>query len=73
MLSVDCVWDTWHVEECSVTCGEGVIVKHRTKLQEELFGGAECEGVANVTETCNAVDKCLSNSRVDALFVSILT
>ena len=47
-------------------------VKHRTKLQEEMFGGTECDGDADVTEPCHAVDTCLSKPSEDDSLVSIL-
>ena len=47
-------------------------VKNRTKLQNEMFGGTECDGDADVTEPCNAAVTCLSKPCVDSSFLSIL-
>ena len=52
LFSVDCHWSNWKLGECSVSCGDGVRENHRFKEQEELFGGAPCEGVASQTEAC---------------------
>ena len=52
LFSVDCRWSNWTLGECSVSCGDGVRENHRFKEQEELFGGAPCEGVASQTEAC---------------------
>ena len=72
IILVNCTWNTWHVGACSVTCGEGVRVNHRTKLQEELHGGTECEGETTETETCSAPNKCPSKPSVNNNIVIVL-
>ena len=52
LFSVDCRWSNWTIGKCSVSCGDGVRENHRFKEQEELFGGAPCDGVASQTEAC---------------------
>ena len=52
ILLVDCRWSDWRLGDCSVTCGDGVRENTRFKEQEELFGGAPCEGVVSHTEAC---------------------
>ena len=52
LFSVDCRWSNWTLGKCSVSCGDGVRDNLRFKEQEELFGGAPCEGVASQTEAC---------------------
>ena len=52
LFSVDCRWSNWTLGKCSVSCGDGVRENLRFKEQEELFGGAPCEGVASQTEAC---------------------
>ena len=52
LFSVDCRWSNWILGKCSVSCGDGVRENLRFKEQEELFGGAPCEGVASQTEAC---------------------
>ena len=49
---VDCVWDKWVNGTCSKTCGNGVLVNTRVKLQEEMFGGAACEGEPTEETDC---------------------
>ena len=49
---MDCRWSDWRLGDCSVTCGDGVRENTRFKEQEELFGGAPCEGVVSHTEAC---------------------
>ena len=59
---VDCEWNEWVLGECSTTCGDGIQVNNRTKLQEELHGGV-CEGVGTETVKCNLMvcpRKCLT-------------
>ena len=49
---MDCRWSNWTLGQCSASCGDGVRENTRLKEQEELFGGAPCEGVASQTEAC---------------------
>ena len=44
------------VGECSATCGEGTLEKHRFELVPAMFGGVPCEGDALVVESCNNGD-----------------
>ena len=44
------------VGECSATCGEGSLDKHRFELVPAMFGGVPCEGDALVVESCNNGD-----------------
>ena len=44
------------VGECSATCGEGSLEKHRFELVPAMFGGVPCEGDALVVESCNNGD-----------------
>ena len=52
--SVDCAWEEWGEWGCEVECGGGEIVRNRAKTGP-LYGGDECEGVAQEStgETCN--------------------
>jgi len=50
---VDCVWDEWVTGTCSQTCGDGVLVDTRRKLQEEMFGGLACEGEPTRQTNCS--------------------
>ena len=47
------MWSDWRLGACSTTCGDGLRENTRYKQQQELFGGAPCEGEANMTEQCN--------------------
>ena len=54
-LSVNCTWDAWGAwETCSLTCGGGTQVRNRAVDQETLFGGNECTGDHNETQSCNS-------------------
>jgi len=53
---VDCEWSEFMVGECSATCGEGTLEKHRFELVPAMFGGVPCEGDALVVESCNNGD-----------------
>ena len=50
---VDCEWGKWVIGECSEECGGGVQINFREKIQEELFGGKTCDGVATQELDCN--------------------
>ena len=54
---VDCKWGDWVIGKCSKTCGGGVQIDSREKLQEELFGGEPCDGVSTRQSECNT-DEC---------------
>jgi len=45
------------IGECSKTCGGGVQIDSREKLQEELYGGNPCEGDATRQGDCN-IEEC---------------
>merc|ERR1712203_198887 len=53
---VDCEWSEFMVGECSATCGEGTLERHRFELVPAMFGGVPCEGDALVVESCNNGD-----------------
>ena len=55
-MLVDCEWSEFMVGECSATCGEGTLEKHRFELVPAMFGGVPCEGDALVVESCNNGD-----------------
>ena len=54
---VDCVWDDWETSECSKDCGGGIKFKTRVPEKDAAFGGRECTGLSNITESCN-IQKC---------------
>ena len=56
-VAVDCQWNEWEIGECSKTCGKGVQIDTREKLEEEQFGGEPCTGEATRQKDCN-VGKC---------------
>ena len=41
---VHCEWGPWRSGGCSVTCGEGVVHKKRSKRVTEQHGGNSCSG-----------------------------
>ena len=49
---MDCEWGDWVAGECSTTCGPGVQIDARQKVQEELYGGT-CEGNATKETDCS--------------------
>ena len=57
------------VGECSATCGEGTLEKHRFELVPAMFGGVPCEGDALVVESCNNGD--CPGKRLDLRFPHI--
>ncbi|KAH9492583.1 Hemicentin-1 [Bulinus truncatus] len=53
LCPIDGVWSTWSVwSQCSSTCGQGVQQRNRT-CNGPLFGGSDCSGAVNETQTCN--------------------
>ena len=54
---VDCKWGDWVIDECSKTCGGGVQIDSREKIQEDLFGGKPCKGNSTRQGECNT-DEC---------------
>ena len=55
---VDCKWGDWTIGKCSKTCGGGVQVDSRDKLQEELFRGKPCDGNSTRHRECNTDREC---------------
>ena len=53
IISVDCEWGDWKTSECSEECGGGTLIKTRYHKLNAAHGGAECSGVATITEECN--------------------
>ena len=52
---VDCKWDNWSEwEDCSKSCGGGVQIASRGKLQEDLFGGKPCDSESTRQRNCNS-------------------
>ena len=50
---VDCIWGDWVIGQCSKTCGGGIQIDSREKLQEDLFGGEPCDGDSTRQTECN--------------------
>jgi hypothetical protein len=65
---VDCKWGEWASllveptfaytstfdwQECSTTCGDGIGLAYRYKIQDEQFGGKTCEGESRFPAKCN--------------------
>lgn len=54
----DCKWAEWHAPSpCSKTCGGGSFTRHRARVQQAMFGGAECHGPSTEVGPCN-VEPC---------------
>ena len=70
LFSVDCRWSNWILGKCSDSCGDGVRENLRFKEQEELFGGAPCEGVASQTEAC--INRICPGMHMCKAFIEIL-
>ena len=47
-----CEWGPWRSGGCSVTCGEGVVHKKRSKRVTEQHGGNSCSGKPDDIQTC---------------------
>ena len=55
IFTVNCVWGAWSAwETCSVTCGGGTQDRNRAVSQQALFGGNECAGTGQETQSCNS-------------------
>ena len=64
---VNCEWSDWNMGTCSATCGKGNREKFRSKIVEEINGGA-CSGDSEATEDCNEKD-CPGKSILAFLFI----
>jgi len=54
---VDCKWDSWgNYSACSVSCGNGTMMRSRMKEVTASCGGLECEGSNEEISFCN--DEC---------------
>merc|ERR1719313_2106109 len=54
VIPINCEWDDWSEwEECSETCGGGDRKRTRVRKVLGLFGGDECIGPHENTESCN--------------------
>merc|ERR1719158_2543315 len=51
ITTVNCEWSEWEFGHCSAECGEGTIIKTRSKLVEESNGGT-CIGEPTETVEC---------------------
>ena len=53
LFLVPCVWGPWtEFSKCDKSCGGGKMVKTRTKVVEEKYGGY-CDNIAEVVKDCN--------------------
>ena len=51
---MDCVWSTFSDwSTCTVSCGGGTKVSHRSIAQAAVNGGKECVGTFIKTQDCN--------------------
>ena len=55
ILELNCIWSTWNEGPCTETCGKGMKMSTRVKIQEEAFGGT-CEGEESKIEECKMRD-----------------
>ena len=54
-IAVNCTWGQWSAwDTCSVTCGGGTQDRQRSITQEALYGGNECIGENQETQSCNS-------------------
>jgi len=58
---IDCKWDSWgNYSACSVSCGNGTMMRSRMKEMTSSCGGLECNGsneeISYCNEQCCAVD-----------------
>ncbi|CAE7263303.1 SSPO [Symbiodinium pilosum] len=52
---VDCQWSDWSDwHQCSVSCGQGMSNRNRTRLKYEDYGGQACFGTADDEAICDA-------------------
>lgn len=53
--AVNCKWDGWAAwSTCTKTCGGGLRVRARVKLQDAQFGGEDCSGNASEQGDCSS-------------------
>ena len=51
---VDCIWGEYKkIAECSKSCGGGIQIFERKKIQESKYGGANCTGESKSEKVCN--------------------
>ena len=51
---VDCVWNSWGTwGSCSASCGGGTQQRTRTVGQQPMNGGAACQGLPDLSQSCN--------------------
>ena len=55
------MWDNWKVGPCTKSCGGGILRKTREEKVSAANGGNKCEGLDDVTESCN-VQECPGKS-----------
>lgn len=62
----DCKWNEWQKPKCNAICGMGSHTWTRSKKQEALFGGKQCEGSDTEVHECRSVNRpcCKDNSVV---------
>lgn len=53
-ITVDCQWGPWgEWNTCSVTCGDGEVVRLRSKIYESINNGTLCDGGPEESVVCN--------------------
>ena len=53
---MNCTWGEWEYSECSKSCGNGFLVKTRSKSVVEAHGGV-CPDADTVIEVCG-IENC---------------